>query len=80
MQERQRNKAEKLKVLRLISACVESNVSTCDILFLQQGMPASGTAQADMWWLYLQAITQKFEVIAGRSAMVSAGPYCCCGS
>ncbi len=27
MQERQRNKNEKLRVLRLISACVESNVS-----------------------------------------------------
>ena len=27
MQERQRNKTEKLRVLRLISACVESNVS-----------------------------------------------------
>ena len=27
MQERQHNKAEKLRVLRLISACVESNVS-----------------------------------------------------
>lgn len=41
MQERQRNKTEKLRVLRLISACVESN-----------------------------AITQKFEELAGRSAMV----------
>ena len=29
MQERQRNKSEKLRVLRLISACVESNVSSC---------------------------------------------------
>lgn len=27
MQDRQRNKEEKLRVLRLISACVESNVS-----------------------------------------------------
>ncbi|DBA97339.1 TPA: hypothetical protein ACH3X1_015077 [Trebouxia sp. C0004] len=42
MQERQRNKNEKLRVLGLISACVESN-----------------------------AITQKFEELAGRSAMVS---------
>lgn len=41
MQERQQNKNEKLRVLRLISACVESN-----------------------------AITQKFEELAGRSAMV----------
>ena len=32
MQERQRNKNEKLRVLRLISACVESNVSR-DLLF-----------------------------------------------
>ena len=74
MQERQRNRNEKLRVLGLISACVESNVRVFPAVDCysplhhadHQLLCIFGGLLLDV----LQAITQRFEEFAGRSAMV----------